>query len=142
MDWVIDSSVALAWGLPDEISGRSEQFLARLSAHDTLWIPALWWYEVSNALLMAQRRHRLTEADRLGLLRLYETLPIQTDMSLNPETMWRVQALAEEHKLSAYDAAYLELAARKGLSLATLDRRLMTAARNAGISLLRPRGIE
>ncbi len=133
MDWVLDSSMALAWGLPDETSTKADRFLAHVSAHDTLWVPALWWYEVSNALVTAQRRRRVSKADRLGLLQLYGRLPLQTDTHLSTETMWRLQALAEEHALSAYDAAYLELATRRGLGLATLDQRLLAAARNAGI---------
>lgn len=133
MDWVLDASMALAWSLPDETSAKADRFLSRLSAQDALWVPSLWWYEISNALVMAQRRRRVTEAGRLGLLELFGRLPLQTDTHLNPEVMWRVQALAQEHELSAYDAAYFELAVRKDLGLATLDQRLMTAARNAGI---------
>jgi predicted nucleic acid-binding protein len=133
MDWVLDASMALAWSLPDESSEKADRFLSRVSSHETLWVPALWWYELSNALVMTQRRRRLTEADRLGLLELYGRLPIHTDTHLSIETMWRLQALAQEHAISAYDAAYLELATRKGLGLATLDHRLMTAARQAGI---------
>jgi len=135
MDWVVDSSMALAWSLPDETSAKADRFLSRLSAQDALWVPALWWYEISNALVTAQRRRRVTEADRLGLLELFGKLPLQTDTGLNPEMMWHVQAMAQEHDLSAYDAAYLELAARKGLALATLDQRLMTAARDSGVRL-------
>jgi predicted nucleic acid-binding protein len=135
MEWVIDSSLALAWGLPDETSMRADRFLRHVSADDALWVPALWWYEISNALVMAQRRRRLTEADRLGLVTLYGRLPLHTDTHLNPETVGRLQVLAQEHSLSAYDAAYLELATRKGLGLVTLDQRLMAAARNAGIRI-------
>lgn len=75
----------------------------------------------------------MTEADRLGLLVLYGNLPLHTDVNLTQETLRRVQALAQEHALSAYDAAYLELATRKGVGLASLDQRLCTAASNAGI---------
>lgn len=133
MEWGLDSSLALAWGLPDETSPQADRFLGRLAADDTLWVPALWWYEISNALVMAERRRRLREAERLNMLELYANLPLKTDAHLTTETMWRVQALAQEHTLSAYDAAYLELALRKGLELATLDRRLITAAKAAGV---------
>ena len=133
MEWGLDSSLALAWGLPDETSAQADRFLGRLTAEDMLWVPALWWYEISNALVMAERRRRLREAERLSLLDLYASLPVRTDSHLTTETMWRVQALAQGHTLSAYDASYLELAIRKGLELATLDRRLMVAAKAAGI---------
>ena len=136
MDWVLDASMALAWSLPDESSEKADRFLSRVSAQGILWVPALWWYELSNALVMAQRRRRVTEADRLGLLELYGRLPIHTDSHLSVETVWRLQALAQEHAISVYDAAYLELATRKGLGLATLDQRLVAAARNAGIQHL------
>ena len=71
MEWVVDSSLALAWGLPDEISPRADRMLDRVTAQDVLWVPALWWYEIANALMMAERRRRITEADRLALIQLY-----------------------------------------------------------------------
>ncbi len=98
-----------------------------------LWVPALWWYEMANALLMAQRRKRLTEAERIRLMELYRKLPIRTDMMLDSDIMWRFQTLGIEYHLSAYDAAYLELAQRRGLGLATVDRPLGLAAQRAGI---------
>ena len=133
MEWVLDSSMALAWVLPDEGSTRAEKFLAQLSPEGVLWVPALWWYEIANALTMAQRRQRLVEADSIRAVELYGMLPIQTDTDLSQDAVWRFQALARQYSLSAYDAAYLELAQRKGAGLATLDRRLITAARKAGI---------
>jgi predicted nucleic acid-binding protein len=136
MNWVLDCSVALAWALPDETSKRAERFLADLDQETTLWVPALWWYELANALTMAHRRRRLTESDAVQLVELYGTLPIQTDTHLNSDAVWRFQALAKEHSLSAYDAAYLELAQRKGTGLATLDKPLTKAARKAGVHVL------
>ena len=133
MDWVIDSSIALAWALPDETSKEAERFLSRISMRSILWVPALWWYEMANALLMAQRRKRLTEAERIRLMELYRKLPIRTDMMLDSDMMWRFQTLGIEYHLSAYDAAYLELAQRRGLGLATVDRPLRLAAQRAGI---------
>lgn len=135
MDWVIDSSLALAWALPDETSKEAERFLSRISMRNILWIPALWWYEIANALLMAQRRKRLTEAERIRLTELYRKLPIRTDTMLGPDAMWRFHTFAVEYNLSAYDAAYLELAQRRGLGLATADRPLRLAAQRAGIKV-------
>ncbi|MFQ5521328.1 MAG: type II toxin-antitoxin system VapC family toxin [Candidatus Methylomirabilia bacterium] len=137
MDWVLDSSLALGWALPDETTKWADRFLARVSRKNTFWVPALWWYEVSNALTMAQRRRRLAEADRVRLIELYGMLPIQTDSELGPDAAWRFHTLAQKYALSAYDAAYVELAQRRGLGLATLDRRLLTAARTAGIRVIR-----
>jgi predicted nucleic acid-binding protein len=91
---------------------------------------------MANALTMAQRRQRLPEADSTRLVELYGMLPIQTDVHLNAEAMWRFRTLAREYDLSAYDAAYLELAQRRGLGLATLDRHLITVARRAGVEVI------
>jgi predicted nucleic acid-binding protein len=136
MDWVIDSSIALAWALPDETSKEADRFLSRISIRNILWVPALWWYEMANALLMAQRRKRLTDAERIRLMELYRVLPIRTDTMLDSDIMGRFQRLGMDYDLSAYDAAYLELAQRRGLGLATFDRPLRSAAQRAGIKLI------
>jgi len=136
MHWVIDSSIALAWALPDETSKEADLVLDRILAGNIFWVPALWWYEMANALLMAQRRKRLTEADRMRLIELYRRLPIQTDMMLDSDIMVRFHSLAIEYNLSAYDTAYLELAQRKGLGLATVDRHLRSAAQKAGVKVI------
>lgn len=133
MPLVIDSSFALAWALPDESSTRADRFLGRLGEDDLLWVPVLWWYEVANALLMAQRRRRISEADRLAMIQLYERLPIHADAHVTVHTIRQIQSLALSHRLSAYDAAYLELAMRKNLALATMDKALLQAARAAGV---------
>jgi len=136
MHWVIDSSIALAWALPDETSKEADLVLDRILAGNIFWVPALWWYEMANALLMVQRRKRLTEADRMRLIELYRRLPIQTDMMLDSDIMVRFHSLAIEYNLSAYDTAYLELAQRKGLGLATVDRHLRSAAQKAGVKVI------
>ena len=136
MEWVLDSSLTLSWVLPEEYSGRADAFLSKRSSEDTFWVPALWWYEVSNALLMAQKRNRITEADRIQMVALYALLPIQTDTPFHLEAINRFQELALAYSLTAYDAAYLELALRRGLAIATFDQRLTQAAQKAGISTI------
>ena len=136
MDWVVDSSIALAWALPDETSKEADRFLSRISTRSILWVPALWWYEMANALLMAQRRKRLGEAEKTRLIELYGRLPVQTDVALDSDIVWRLHTLAMEYNLSAYDAAYLELAQRRGLGLATVDRLLRGAAQKAGVKVI------
>ncbi|HIE65028.1 MAG: type II toxin-antitoxin system VapC family toxin [Nitrospira sp.] len=135
MDWVLDASMALSWGLPDESSKRADRFLAQAGVDTRYWVPALWWVELANALTMARRRERITEAERGRLLELYGTLPLQTDTDLDVGLLWRLQALAQDHTLSAYDAAYLDLSQRKGCGLATLDQNLGRAAKEAGVPL-------
>ncbi|MGQ9645766.1 MAG: type II toxin-antitoxin system VapC family toxin [Thermodesulfobacteriota bacterium] len=135
MDWVLDSSIALALALPDETSEQADSFFSRVTDETTFWVPALWWYEMANALITAERRKRLAENERMRLIELYRMLPIQTDTALDTDVMYRFQTLATEYELSAYDAAYLELAQRRGLGLATLDQRLRSAARKAGVKV-------
>lgn len=138
MDWVLDSSLALAWALPDENSGQAEEIFFSVADGDLFYVPSLWWYEISNALIVAQRRERINEADRNRMIELYGMLPIQTDTLFHADMIRRFQELAQEHHLSAYDAAYLELAQRKGLGLATLDNRLRNAAEKAGVKTNSP----
>jgi predicted nucleic acid-binding protein len=138
MEWVLDSSVALALSLPDEKSNEVDVFFNRLGGQDLFWVPALWWYEIANALTSAQRRKRLAEGDRNRLTELFRMLPIQTDTVPDAEANYRFQSLATEHALSAYDAAYLELAQRRGIGLATLDQHLRSACVRAGIHLALP----
>jgi predicted nucleic acid-binding protein len=133
MSWVLDSSVTLAWALPDENSVKAEEVLKKTTNDKGFWVPALWWYEISNALVMAQRRERIKEADRLKIINLFGLLTIQTDSSFLLENIGYLQEIALNHFLSVYDASYLELALRKGLGLATFDRRLQNAAIHAGV---------
>jgi predicted nucleic acid-binding protein len=135
MDWVLDASLALAWALPDELSVRAEELLKETWGKGSFWVPALWWYELSNGLVMAQRKYRVSEADRNRLMEIYGMLPIQTDVFVSADLAWRLQAIAQEHSLTCYDAAYLELAERRGLGLATTDQSLAMAARKAGITV-------
>ena len=135
MDWVLDSSIALALALPDETSEHADRFFRQITAKSVLCVPALWWYEIANALIGAQRRKRLTERDRMRLMELYRMLPIWTDTVLDTDAIYRFHTLALEYQLSAYDAAYLELAQRRGLGLATLDQRLHSGAIKAGVKV-------
>ncbi len=136
--WVLDSSFALALGLPDETSESAERFMARLTPGTPLWVPTLWGYEIANALLTAERRGRIREAEAARVLEIAFSLPLEIDSSSTAETLWRLRLLGKEHGLTAYDAAYLELALRRQLSLATLDRDLLKAAKTAGVQTTRP----
>jgi len=87
MDWVLDSSIALALALPDETSEQADHFFSRMTDGSVLWVPALWWYEIANALIGAQRRKRLKETDRMRLIELYRTLPLRTDTVLDSDAI-------------------------------------------------------
>lgn len=136
MTWVIDSSIFLAQAFPDERTGLADRFFDRLGRNERLWVPALWWYEVANALTTAQRRSRISEADATQLLERLGSLPLETDGHLGREAAERLWRLARQHGLSAYDAAYLELAERRNAGLASLDDRLLAAARSAGLRVV------
>jgi predicted nucleic acid-binding protein len=137
MDYVLDCSVALAWALPDEKSKKADSvFKTIVKDSCSFWVPALWWYELSNALTVAKRRERISNSDLQRLIELYAGLPLKVDPLLGREALWRFSSLASESNLSAYDAAYLELAQRKGLVLATLDQDLGVAAKKMGVKLV------
>ena len=100
---------------------------------ESLAAPSLWWFELRNALVQGERRGRLTETRTARFLRYISRLPITLDRAPD-ET--RVLALARRHRLTVYDAAYLEVAMRLALSLATLDEELATVARSEGVPLI------
>lgn len=136
MEWVLDASVALAWAFPDKGSERADLLLSSAHSGILFHVPALWWYEVANALVVAQRRLRIGVAEACRIMELYGMLPIETDFSLGVDSMWRFCSLAREHGISAYDAAYMELAQRLGMGLATFDNRLRLVAQKAGLEVV------
>jgi predicted nucleic acid-binding protein len=133
MPFVVDASVTLAWCFEDEASPETEAILDLL-ADDTAVVPALWELEVSNVLLLAERRGRLTEAQSTRFVALLAKLPILVDAG--SVDMNAVLATGRRHRLTAYDAAYLVLAEREGLPLATSDAALHSAASAAGVATL------
>jgi len=137
--WVLDASVALALGLPDERSPAADGLLAVFERGDEVRVPVLWWYEIANALASARRRGRVTAADHARLLELYRTLPVKTDALFADRAFTESSRTAAASGLSAYDAAYLELAARRGLGLATLDDRLADTAVELGLPVWKRR---
>jgi predicted nucleic acid-binding protein len=132
---VLDSSVALAWCFVDEHTPAITALLERV-AETGASAPLLWPLEVSNGLLMAERRGRLDATRRHQLLDFLRDLPVTID----PETVSSVWSetvgMAERYRLTIYDAAYLELARRRALPLASLDQDLRAAARAVGLALL------
>jgi len=131
---VVDASVALAWCFPDEGSAYAERVLVALKGH-TIVVPAVWCLEITNAILVGGRRNRLKQPEILRYLALLERLPIVQDNQTLKESVRNIRPMARNYGLSAYDAAYLELAIRHGAPLATLDGGLQKAARRAGIEV-------
>jgi len=130
--FVLDASVVANWCFPDESHPNAEAAFRRIAA-ETALVPTLFWFELRNLLLMGERRGRLSDAQITLSLRDLSELPIEVDH--DPDEA-RVLALARTHRLTVYDAVYLELAQRKELPLATLDSALINAARIENVPLV------
>lgn len=135
MSFVLDTSVTMAWLFEDEATPHTEKILDHLQTGEAL-VPTLWSYEVGNVLVMAERRKRITEAQGRRFAELLGSLPIHTADSHIPELWGGAVIAARTHKLSVYDGAYLDLAMREGVSLATLDKALKAAAKKCGVDTL------
>lgn len=135
--FVLDGSVALAWCFPDEKEPYAQAVLDSL-ASATAFVPSLWHLEVANALLRGERRKRSTEADTASWLAFLIALPITLDEETPIRAWGDVLRLARAHHLTVYDAAYLELALRERLPIATLDDKLKAAAAAAGVAEYKP----
>jgi predicted nucleic acid-binding protein len=130
--FVVDASVSAAWLLPSEATEATEAALQATTTLD-VWVPALWLLEIGNLLLSAQRRKRITADKRRDLAQAAAGLRIKVDRE--PVSIVILDELAARHGLSAYDAAYLELALRRRLPLATLDEALLAAMTASGVGV-------
>lgn len=124
MPFVLDASIAACWAFDDESHPTAALALERIRV-DGARVPAIWWFEVRNVLIMNERRGRLAEPDTRAFLRALSRLEIITDRS--PDETAALD-LARRHRLTVYDASYLELARRDDIPLATLDADLIRAA--------------
>lgn len=135
MKTIIDSSMALAWLIarPDRTEAAvADQALGRVAAYGAE-VPALWFAELANTLLALERAKRLTQQEASSYLADIALLAIKQDDEWSGSQQVRVLDLARIHRLSVYQAAYLELAMRRAAVLATFDRTLADAARAAGV---------
>jgi predicted nucleic acid-binding protein len=133
--FVIDASAVLSWCFEDEAAVEADSLIEKVAAEGAA-VPGLWSLEVANGLVVGERRGRITPADSAAFVAMIEHLPIVADPSTGSRALHQTKALAHEHRLTAYDAAYLELAMRLGLPLATGDRGLGAAARRTGVPVL------
>ena len=134
--FVVDASVAVAWVHPAQSTPQSRMLLAAVYDGATVEVPALWPLEISNALVVLVRRRKLLEAQRQTALAALQELVVKLDYEMSSLAFTRLAALASEHHLSVYDAAYLELAQRRKLPLACKDGPLRAAAARASIHVL------
>jgi len=131
--WVIDASVTMPWFFADEATPFTEGLLDALGSQ-ALWAPTLWVLECTNVLQSAQRRRRIDAPRRAEIASELSALPVRLDLEI-PDFV-SLDRLAATHSLSAYDAAYLELALRRSLILVSLDARLIAAANGLGHPVL------
>jgi predicted nucleic acid-binding protein len=135
---VVDASATLSFHFADERTPRIEALSAHLEVHGAV-APSLWPIETANGLLVAERRGRLLAGAAQVQLQLAFRIPIEVTPAPAGETLLTVLALAQHHRLTVYDACYLELALRRRLPLATNDAELASAAQAAGVRLWEPR---
>lgn len=130
---VLDCSVALAWYLEGESTDFTDGLLDAIPKLE-IWVPAIWILEFSNALFAAERRRRISAADRAQIVRQASLQSFNVDPHVI--SLRQADELADQHNLTPYDAAYFELARRRKLSLATLHAALVKAARSAKLPLI------
>ena len=132
----IDASITLSWLLPDEGDQESMSVRKELLTRESVWVPAHWRLEVSNSLWMAERRKRLNASGVAQAVALFMRIPVTIDPETNARAGADTLALARKHEISVYDAAYLELAMRRGAALGALDSQLRRVARKVGVAVL------
>lgn len=132
---VIDASVTVAWCFEAEKTPYTEEILERIYQGAEAVVPSLWSFEIVNALLQAERRKRITAAQATVFLKQLEGFNLVIDSTPLPRVFEWIFLEARQQNLTAYDAAYLELALRRGLPLATLDANLKRAAKDLGVPI-------
>ena len=125
----------MSWCFEDEARPETDLLLEALRDRGAV-VPPLWYWEVANVLNAAVRRGRIGASDVSARLSLLGSLPIAADEESTARAWRETRLLAEAHRLTVYDAAYLELAVRRGADLATTDAELRSAAAALGVTLL------
>jgi predicted nucleic acid-binding protein len=134
--FVIDASIVLTWCFPDENAALAQHVAGMFQQGDTALVPSFWPHEVLNALLVGEKRKRISTEMVQNFLDDLALLPIVLQ-EFPAETVFnRIQTLSREHGLTAYDAAYLDLALDRGAQLATLDADLIRACKKARVGLV------
>lgn len=135
MSFVLDASITLSWCFTDEKTALTDQLLERLS-EEVVWVPNIWPLEITNILVSAERRKRILYADLMQFLELLNGLSIEIDEETSFKAFHEILFLAHSEKLTTYDAAYLELAMRKGFPLASKDLGLCEVAKRLGVQII------
>ncbi len=135
MNFVLDCSITMTWCFEDEATEFTDSLLDNL-AQAIAKVPSIWFLEVANVLAISERRGRTNQAKITQFLQLLSGLPIIVDVKTGEKAFTDVLTIARAHRLTSYDAAYLELALREALPLATLDEGLKRVALNIGVATL------
>ncbi len=135
--FVLDASVVLTWCFPDENNELARRVADRFKRGDTALAPSFWPHEVLNALLSGEKRKRISREMIRSFLDDLAVLPVTLEQFPAGIVFDRIQSLSRKHGLTAYDAAYLDLALENGVALATVDEALVRACRNAGVAWVR-----
>lgn len=138
---MLDCSIAISWCLPDESNGYADRTLALLQSNIgavEAVVPGIWSLEVANTLLVSQRRQRMTAIQVKTAVDNIKSIAIVVDQLTSEAALFATLELGRDYNLAAYDAAYLELAIRRGLPMATSDNRLIEAAKDCGVFLEDP----
>ena len=133
--FVVDNSVVMSWCFKDETNNYADIVLNRLTEAAAV-VPSIWPLEVVNVLLVAERQKQLSESDSIRFITLLSQLPIFVEHDRPEKMMKELLALARTNSLSSYDASYLDLVMRKGFPIATLDNKLIEAARRIDVPIL------
>jgi predicted nucleic acid-binding protein len=133
--FVVDNSVVISWCFKDETNKYGDAVLDRLTK-STAIVPPIWPLEVVNVLLVAERRNRLKQVDSVRFITLLSQLPIVVEHERPGEKMKDLLALVKANHLSSYDAAYLDLSMKKDCPIATLDKKLIEAAKKVNVTIL------
>lgn len=133
--FVVDNSVVMSWCFKDETNTYADTVLDKL-ADATAVVPSIWPLEIVNVLLVAERQKRLSESDSIRFITLLSQLPIVVEHEQPERMMKELLALARTNNLSSYDASYLDLAMKRGISIATLDQKLIDAAKRTDVPIL------
>ena len=136
MRFILDCSIAMTWCFEDEATYRTEKLFDSLTQGGKGVVPSHWYLEVSNVLLTSMRHGRISQDRASQFLSLLGSLPITSDSDTGSNAFSRTHAIAQESGLSSYEAAYLELAIRIGLPIASNDRKLNAVAEIRNVVVL------
>lgn len=135
--FILDCSVTMAWCFEDETCEYSENVINTLQKKDAI-VPPLWPLEVTNVLLIAERKKRISHLKSTAFKELLNQLPIHVDQNATVRCFGSVMELAREQQLTSYDASYLEIALLNKLPIATLDKAIKQAAKKIDVTIYQP----